>query len=368
MPKNVDVAIIGGGLIGCSIAYFLGRRGVKSLVIERNHVGSEASGANAGALWPQGEAKGPGPFIWLALASNKMFPNLSDELAEDIHYRRSGMMHVILDDEDVAKANETVAWQSVLGLHQQRLTGDEAWRLEPALSPKVMGALYYENEGHLDPLRLVNAYSKAARRLGAEVWTGTLVTGLEAKGGRVTSVATAKGPVQAGTVVNAAGPWSCEIAHYLGLNAPVVPLRGQIVTTQALPPIFEMCIVSKRGYFVPKVAGNVIIGSTREFVGYKRAVTWQAIQNLARGASEVIPAMGDTLSVRTWAALRPYTEDEIPILGHAPGYDNFVIASGHFRNGCLLSPITGKLIAELIVDGKPSTSLEPFSPSRFRQN
>ena len=189
---------------------------------------------------------------------------------------------------------------------------------------------------------------------------------MEVRGGKVRCLRTTQGEVPCEVVVNAAGCWAGQVAEMVGERLPVLPVRGQIVLTEQLPPLFQHILISKRVYMVPKASGSIIVGSTREFVGHNKEVTMEGIRCLVEGAVEVVPALAHVAAVRTWAGLRSYTSDELPALGYMRGLEGFLLASGHFRNGFMLSPITGKLMSELLTKGDTSIPLGPFDPGRFQ--
>jgi glycine oxidase len=366
---HASVVIIGGGLIGSSIAYHLARRGVKSIVCERGTIAAEASGANAGALWPQGELSEPGPYLELALASFNCFPRLAEELAEltgiDIEFQWSGLLDVIPDRRQYQAIEAALSWRRSMGLSFELMDSDALRRFEPAVSPWMAGGLFFPREGDVNPMALNNAYAVGAQRLGATYLAHTNVNGIEMRDGRVVGVRTAGGQISTDVVVIAAGAWSPALGAMVGLRIPVRPVRGQIMVTEVLPKPFTHCIVGEHTYLVPKAKGNVVIGATQEEVGYHKAMTVTGLASLAADAATMVPALRNVSIVRSWCGLRPGSADDWPFLGPVAGRKGLLLASGHFRNGCLLSPITGQLIAGQIVDGRPSLSLRPFHLDRF---
>jgi len=366
-----DVIIIGGGVIGCSIAYHLGKKGVKALVIEKKQVAAEASCAAAGGLWPQSESSGPGVFLDLCLESNRMFPALHKEMDWwDIKFDPGGLLHLIEDEKGMEESKRLMEWQKRQGLDVTFLTTEETLKEEPALSPEILGSLHFKNDHQVSTIDLSHAYYLGAVNLGAEFMQDTEVVDIVLKDGKVEGVTVRRGAshkedIHTNIVVNAAGSWSPLIGRMVGLKIPVIPIKGQIVLTEQLPPLFGCSLVTHDVYMMQKASRNVVLGSTREDVGYVKNVTVEGLEQLRSAGCRVIPRLKNATMIRTWAGLRPYTPDETPILGKVDEIEGFIMASGHFRNGILLSAITGKLISELIVDGRTSFPLEGTGLSRF---
>ncbi len=367
--QKTEVAIIGGGLSGSSVAYHLARRGVRSVIVERRTIAGEASGANAGALWPQGELSTPGPYLDLALTSFGRFPRLAEELLDltgiDVEFQMSGLLDVIEDRRQYVAIESALGWRREHGLSFELMSQEDVHRFEPALSPGVEGGLFFPHEGDVNPMALNNAYAVGAQRLGARYLSETEVQGIEVRGGRVQGLLTSAGSIAADLVVVAAGAWSPAIGEMVGLRIPVRPVRGQIMITEAMPPLFTHCLVAGHVYLVRKANGNVVIGATQEEVGYCKEMTVDGLADLAEQAGRMVPALRNASIIRSWCGLRPGSYDDAPFLGSAPGPEGMVLATGHFRNGCLLSPATGQVISEHIVDGRSSISLRPFRLERY---
>ena len=366
--RKAEVAIVGGGLIGSSIAYHLAQRGVRPVVVERRTIAAEASGANAGALWPQGELSTPGPYLDLALASFGRFVSLAEELQDltgiDIEFQWSGLLDVLTESRQFVALRAALGWREEMGLSFRLMDREEVRRFESALASDVAGGLFFPREGDVNPMALNCAYAVGAQRLGARFLAGVEVEGIEVNGGRVEGLSTSGGALAADVVVNAAGAWSPAIGAMVGLRVPVRPVRGQIMVTEALPPLLSHCLVSGHCYLVPKPRGNIVIGATQEEVGYQKRMTVDGLAGLAAEAVTMVPALRRVAMVRSWCGLRPGSADDWPFLGPAQAVGGFLLATGHFRNGCLLSPITGQLLAEQIVDGRPSIPLQPFRLER----
>lgn len=364
-----DVVIIGGGVIGCSIAYYLAKKGIKPLILERRQIASEASCAGAGGLWPQSESKGPGIFLDLCIESNNMFPALCRELEWNIGFDPSGLLHLIEDEEAMEESKRLMGWQLKRGLQVEFLTKEETLKMEPALSKDLLGSLYFSSDAQLSTIDLTHAFYLGAMGLGAEIMIDTEVKQIILKKKRIEGVIVKKSrqkeKINTKIVINAAGAWSRNIGEMVGLRIPVIPIRGQIVLTDPLPELFRRSLVARDVYMMQKASKNIVLGSTREDVGYDKTVSIQGIENLRNAGCKVVPQLKNATMVRTWAGLRPFTPDEVPILGKVEEVEGFIMASGHFRNGILLAPITGKLIAELIVDGKTFFPIENTRLSRF---
>ena len=337
-------------------------------LLERGKVGSGASDVAAGMVAALSENLALGDPLDLALHSRALLldqlPSLQAESGIDVEYRSPGILHVAATEDEEAELRGRLEWQSPLGMGVRWLESREAYAAEPALGEGVRGALYSPNEGHLNSRRLVRAYAQAAAKRGAAILQDTEVMGLTLRGSRVAGVRLASGELEADCVVMASGAWAARCGEWLGLDLPVVPVRGQIVSARILPsPIFS---IVWRGitYLVPKADGAIVIGTTRERVGFKESATLRGVSGILAGAIELVPAVADAELGHVWAGLRPGSPDDAPILGPVEGWDGLLLAVGHYRSGVLLSAATGKLIADYVAGGD-GAAMRPFALSRF---
>jgi len=360
---------VGGGAIGCAIAYYLSRAGVRATVLDRRRLGMEASNAAAGMLAPLSEAHGLGPMLDLSLASLRIFPTLAPELHEatgiDLEYRLTGILRVAFTPQEAAELRRRLEWQRPLGLPLEWLDETMLWELEPRLSPRVLAGVLSEDEGRVSNQNMTLAFARAAAAAGATLRERTPVTSLITSNGRATAVRTPEGRVAAGHVVLAAGAWTGRLARRHGLEVPVRPMRGQMLALGGMVTPIRTIVWGPRGYLVPRANGLVFAGATVEDVGFRPRTTLRGLREVRRAAIGMVPQLTHAHAQFTWAGLRPASADELPILGPLPGLDNVTVASGHYRNGILLAPVTGRLIAQAIIDGRPSEALAPFSPARF---
>lgn len=367
MQRNADVLIVGGGVIGCAIAYELARAGASALVLERGEVGGQASGAAAGILAPPAEAVPTGAFRDLCLASLALYPDLVRALREetgiDVQYTGAGILLVAEGEAWSAALRGLVRAQGETGWRLEWVEGETLRRLEPALSPRVLGAAYSPSEHHVNPGLLTQALAQAACRRGAGVRPGTPVLGFLRRGDRLLGVRTPAGRLEAGAIVLAAGSWTGELARRLGFDLPTRPMRGQMMAYRS--GAVRHIIWGDEGYLVPKAGGFLFAGATVEDVGFRPRTTRRGLAWLRRMATAMVPALRYAEVASAWAGLRPGSPDGRPILGRLPGLENVFVASGHFRNGILLAPISGRLMAQLILEGRTELPLEPFSPARF---
>ena len=357
-----DVLVVGGGIMGCAIALRLAQAGVGVTVLERSIPGAEASSAAGGILAPQKESAGPGPLLDLGLRSRALYPRFAEELRElsgiDVGYQPCGLLTTAFDEATLHKLEATSAWQRAAGLRADLLSADDARTLEPRLSPKLQGALHLPDDHQVDNQLLVRALSMAAERQGARFRTG-YVRGLHVRGDRVEGVDLDGETLHAAQVIIAAGSWS-GLVNGAGIDPRVVrPVRGQMIELQARLPPFSRVLFSPRGYLVPRRDGRVIAGSTMEQVGFEKEVTAGGLAAILGMALELCPELAQVSVSRTWAGLRPFTEDFLPLIGPGP-MPGLLLATGHFRNGILLAPITAKLIAELVLGRSSSVDLSPF--------
>ena len=368
MSPSTDVAVIGGGIMGCAVALRLAQRGIGVTVIERGIPGAEASSAAAGILGPQIEAEGPGPLLELGLRSRALYPALAAELRDltgiDVGYDRSGVLMVAFDEGGEAALSARRAWQLARGLRVDSLSGDAVRAREPALGPAVRAALAFTDDAQVVARELVRAFSQAAAVAGVRFLTGRYVRRVVVEEGAAVGVELDGEKLAAGTVVVAAGSWS-GLVEGAGVPAAVVrPARGQLVAIETRPPLFRHVVAAPGGYLVPRRDGTVIAGSTVEMVGFRKEVTVGGLAAILGLARTIFPALAEAPVVATWSNFRPFTEDHLPVLG-ATAVRGLVLATGHFRNGILLAPITAQAIAELVATGKAPFDLSPFAVERF---
>ncbi|HSE23765.1 MAG TPA: glycine oxidase ThiO [Pyrinomonadaceae bacterium] len=365
---NFDAIIVGGGVIGLSIARSLALRGVREIcVIERQVCGTEASYAAAGMLAPQAEADTQDGFFQLLCRSRDLYSDwassLKAETGIDIELDLTGTLCLSFTEDEQRELDHRFDWQSKAGLSAERLTAAEALTLEPQISPAITGALLFPRDVQVENRRLLAALANSVQGFGISVLNETNVDEVVASAGRVSGVRTNKGLIQSSTVIVAAGAWSDLNG---AMKFPVEPVRGQMVCLSAKPQLTRHVIYSPRGYLVPRQDGRLIAGSTTEHVGYLKLVTAGGLKSILLNAGEISPAIERLPVVTSWAGLRPRAPDGLPLLGPCDEIEGLIYATGHYRNGILLAPLTGELIADTVVDGRISGELATFSPNRFR--
>jgi glycine oxidase len=374
--EQFDVAIIGGGVIGCSIAWSLGQGGLRVAVIERGHPGCESSGAAGGMLAPQIEADRMDDFYHLVAASRASYSHFAAELREasgiDVEYRGEGTLYLALTEEDEVNLDRRWQWQHSAGLNVKRLKAETVLEIEPLINKELRWALMFPDDHQVNNRQLMIALYHACRKAGIQFFTHTeaLQLSIETKAGqkRIRGIRTTWGQIKSNCVVVAAGSWSSllslENGHSLG-RLQIEPVRGQMVALEMPLPSVRHVLYSHHAYLIPRLHGVLIAGSTTEHTGYDKRVTAGGIASVIDHAVKMMPCISGLAISETWAGLRPRSPDELPILGHDPSISGLIYATGHYRNGILLAPITAKIISELILKGASAINLEPFSVARF---
>ncbi|MGE0679648.1 MAG: glycine oxidase ThiO [Candidatus Binatia bacterium] len=363
MTKTADVVVIGGGVIGSAIAWHLSAQQQQVILVEKNQPGQEASAAAAGILAVASGRSKRGPMYQLKRAGQEMYPTLVRELEErtgiDIEYQTTGVLDLIRTDADEKKYRQLYELRREQGYAATWLTAEEVRRLEPTLTAELRGAVHFSGDHHLHNGKLAEAWAKAVEQRGGVVQTGVIVNETRIEGSKVTAVRIGDEWVSINTVVIAAGSWSRQVGNLFGLTIPIEPAKGQMITVRSTE--LRHVISWNEHYLVPRKNGEVVIGSTVEFVGHNKDVTLETVQSLISRSIDLAPGIGKAPLNRFWAGLRPYSPTRRPILCRAPGLENVILATGHHRNGIVAAPITGKLICELITTGQTSMSVEPFA-------
>ncbi|MGO9829756.1 MAG: glycine oxidase ThiO [Myxococcaceae bacterium] len=358
----MDVVVVGGGLVGCAVALRLAKAGAQVTVVERSVPGAEASSAAAGILAPQAESEGPGTFLSLCLRSRALYPSFVEEVEAlsgiRVGFRPLGVLHAAFSQGSLERLRGRVALQASLGLSAELLEPSAALRLEPGLNPALHGAAHFPGDASVDNRLLMRALSMAAARSGVRFVSGHVRALLE-HAGRAGGVDVDGAPLVSDAVVVAAGAWT-GLVPGCGLSPRQVrPARGQMVMLRARLPLLERVVFSDQGYLVPRADGHLLAGSTLEFEGFAKEVTAAGLKHILALALELAPGLAPLPVVEMWAGLRPFTEDRLPVLGPGP-LPGLFLASGHFRNGILLAPVTAELLTQAVFERTPSLPLEPF--------
>ena len=366
-----DVIVAGGGVIGLAIARELRKNGVRKIaIVERGNIGREASFAAAGMLAPQAETDRPGTFFRFCMESNRLFPEfaaeLQDETGIDIELDQTGTLYLALDEKAEDDADIRLEWQKAAGLSVERLSASEVRSLEPALSPEVRSALLFPGDGQVENRLLLSALAGYADLNGVELLENRRVEGLVLDGRRTVGVDTAAGKIFADTVVLATGAWT-SLIEVAGSRLPfaVRPIRGQMICFATRRRMLHHVVYGKDIYLVPRADGRILAGATVEDVGFRKDVTDEAVNDLRASASRTLPRLDSLDIADRWSGLRPCSPDSLPVLGAFDGIEGVHIATAHYRNGILLSPLTAKLIAAALCENVRSEYLDEFSASRF---
>ena len=363
---SYDVAVVGAGAIGCALTVELAERGASVVLLERERVCAGASGAAAGMLAPQTEADTADPWFELLLAARAEHEPLACRLRHDtgidVGYRRDGVLRVAAGEHERAELQARAAWQSQRGLAIEWLEPEDARKLEPALAPDLAGALWLPDESQLQSPRLVQALAVQAQRLGVDIREGTPVIGLDQPAGKLTGVRTPAERISAGAVVLAAGVWSGLVDGVPPL--PLAPVKGQMACAWPGGAAPRHVVWGAGAYLTPKAGGELLIGATME-PSWDARPTLGAIAGLIAEGARLLPVVAAMPLHGAWAGLRPALPDHLPAIGPVPGLDGLFVATGHYRNGILLAPLTAKLLAPVILGEAPVSELAPYSPARL---
>jgi glycine/D-amino acid oxidase-like deaminating enzyme len=367
-PETVvetDVAVIGGGIMGLATAYYLARRNRRVAVLERRTWGWEASGRTAGGVRQQGRDPRELP---LAMAGVALWARLDEELGAPTYYRRGGNFAIARDGEEMEHLEQVARRERSDGLAVEIVTRNRLRRMVPALSDRCIGGKYCSTDGIADPSAVVRAFVGAAARLGVQLYPGTEALDFVIEDGRIEAILTEQIEFRPRVTVNVAGPWAPLVAMRAGIILPIQPVRALLMETAPVAPLFEQFIkFGEEFYCRPTAAGTICIGPlgwampwAREDAADRPRVPLFVPERVA----EHIPALGRVPIARTWSGLLDATPDLVPIIGAAPELRDYLVAAGFSGHGFCLGPIVGRLLAEIIVDGRPSLSIDAFSPAR----
>lgn len=367
LMQTFDVAIAGGGLIGATVAFELAQAGLRVAIFDRQQPGEGASWAAAGILSPAPENAGMIATVPLGRASLALYPDFVGSIEEhsglNVGYRPRGTLESIFSNDAQAALNTIIALHHGLGLRAEPLSAEDAREMEPALSKDLEAAVLRPDEASVDNRALTRAVFLAAERAGVTFFTDRRVTGIRREAARCSGLIFDNGEAEARWTIIAAGCHSAEIqdaASYV----PVRPAKGQMIALRANDLNVERVLWSESAYLVPRNDGRIVAGATVEYVGFDTSLTAGGLQQILAGALELAPGLANASVEETWAGLRPDSPDHLPIIGPTD-LEGLLIASGHFRSGILLAPITARLIREWITKSSVSADWGRFSPMRF---
>ena len=373
MDAASDVVVVGGGVVGTSVAYFASSRGLSCTVMDKGKIGGGASYAASGAL---SSSPGNGPYARLGQRSRKLYhklaPVIHEESGVDIELVQCGELILAFDEEDVIGLQGLAQQFNALGEKAAWVSSDDLFQMEPDLNPAIPGAMYTPDVCRVNNQRLSGALAGAAAHHGANIRQGVEATGFAFDGGRVTGVRTKDGTINADCAVLAAGAWTGTMDRWLyGDESPSVerqamvsPVKGVNLNLQPTNGSINAVIHGSWGLLVPRNDGSMIVGATVEEAGFDRRVTAGDIHSILGIGTALVPSLADASLNWAVAGLRPRSADDMPLLGRLPGFENVLIASGHFRNGITLSLATGEALADILMESEDGW-LSAFDPARF---
>ena len=344
-PATTEVLILGAGLVGLATAWYLTEAGVRDIcLVDPAGPLAGASSANAGGLWFSQQSPELGPLTPLARVSSRLYDELGAALEADFDLRRCGLLELL------SRPADSIAAVRQAGFRAELLAPDEVRRLEPALLPAPHGAVLYPDDGQVNPLKLGVAFVRGLRRRGVHF--------------SPRNKATSDLP-SAGVTVVASGAWTPLVTATLGFEPPIKPMRGQLLATPRLPPTVHHTVLGPRFYYWQLVQGFVAGGGTLEDVGFTPGTNPADLEAIRAEMNTLFPGLAEVATARAWSGFRPFCADLCPVIGRVPGHDRTFIAAGHFKKGVMLSPVTGKILADLITRGQTDLPIAPCDPARF---
>ncbi|MET3803345.1 glycine/D-amino acid oxidase-like deaminating enzyme [Nakamurella sp. UYEF19] len=385
MAASTDVVIIGAGVVGAACAFYCSKAGLDVTIVERGPIGGGTTASCEGNILLSD--KEPGPELDLALLSSRLWTEIAEEIgAHRLEYQRKGGVVVATSESTATALRGFAAHQRHAGIESVDLSLDDLIELEPNVTRAAAGGAFYPQDSQIQPMLATAQIIRHVRRTGARVITGTSVTGFaRGRDGAITAVrtdSTTQPTIPARWVINAAGTWAGQIADMAGAPIPVLPRRGFILVTEPLPEVVHHKVYTAE--YVANVAssdagletsvvvegtraGSVLIGASRERVGFDRTMSLPVVRKLAAQAVEVFPFLADVTLLRTYLGFRPYCPDHLPVIGNDPRAPGLIQATGHEGAGIGLSAGTGLLISQIIIGASTAIDLQPFRPHRFEE-
>ena len=380
-PTTVsDVVVIGSGLVGACCAYELAAAGLSVTIVDRGHLTTGTTASGEGNILISDKA--PGPELDLAKVSLARWTELAEELEADVEYEPKGGVVVATGDAEADGLRRFAEQQRAVGVTAVEVAGDDLRALEPHLASDLPLGVHYPQDAQVQPVLAAATLLQRARRFGATVMPRAEVTAIARdRSGRVAAVTTSRGSVATRWVVNAAGPWSGEVSALVGIAYPIAPRRGHVLVTEPCEPLIHHKVydadyvgtltadadpddVEVSSVVESTRAGTILLGSSREFVGYDRRVDGEVVRSIARRAARLFPVLAGVRLMRTYVGFRPWLPDHLPAIGEDPAVPGFVQASGHEGAGIGLAPATGTLVRDLITGREPALDPTPFRPDR----
>lgn len=365
-----DVIVVGGGIMGCSVAHRLAKDDVQVLVLEKSVPGAEASSAAAGILGPSVESFRDAFALQLGRRSRELHAELADEFhalfGVDIGFRRCGVIKLAFDETEQSDICARATALAAHDIHYEQWTREDLLQAEPSCNPEVIGALHVAEDAQVEPKKLLSTLARGAEHEGAVFRSGSTVHHIVIDRGRARGVKVDGEVIEADCIVVAAGSWTTLIPGIRLDSNTIYPVRGQMLATHTRPPIFRRVVFGAGGYVVTRPDGRVLCGSTEERVGFERGVTLGGMAEVIETARRIAPALTTAVVRDHWSSFRPGTPDGLPLVGETH-VERLLLASGHYRNGILLAPLTADLIAREIAGAPSSGEAEALSPRRFEE-
>jgi D-hydroxyproline dehydrogenase subunit beta len=377
--ESADVVVIGAGVVGAACAYYLARESLSVIVVDRDGVASGTTGAGEGNILVSDKA--PGPELQLALLSNRLWLELDAELGAEVELETKGGLVVGRSAEALAGLTALADAQRAAGVEVESVEAADLRSIEPNLTDGLAGGAYYPQDLQVQPMLAAAHLLKLARARGARVFSGHEVSRIiRGADSTVTGVVTSHGSISASTVVNAAGTWGGDVAAMAGARIPIMPRRGFLLVTEPLPRVIRHKVYdaeyvanvgsSAEGLEISTVvegtaSGPVLIGASRDRVGFEASISWPVLSSLARQAVKLFPFLAGVRALRAYRGFRPYCPDHLPVIGPDPRAPGLVHACGHEGAGIGLAPATGRLIAQAVTGSVSDLPLAEFAPDRF---
>jgi len=368
MSTKADIVIIGGGVMGCAIAYNLAKEGLKPVVIEKSDIGGEASGSNGGGVRQSARNLKEMP---LAMESIQIYGQLHEELGMDVEYMREGNLRLCTSEEEMEAMRQAVANQKTVGLELKMLDRKQVLEINPHVGDKVIGASFCPTDGHVNPFLVTYGFFKKAKSLGARFYTHEEVQEIRMQKGRVNGVVTDKNTFETDLVVDAAGVAGRKVSNMVGLDLPMRPIFSEALITEAYPPLFKQMVGHAKGLFYGRQTahGSFFWGGfvgTEQFIYREGKPLFHYIgPAISQMVLDFFPVLKDLNVIRMWSGLIAQMSDAIPVLGFTSEVPGFVFATGFSGHGFGLAPVIGRLISELILDCSTSIPINDFCYGRF---